>query len=486
MIDWLRRNRLFVLIAVTYAWIYQGGDPNQTSRLALVRSLVERHAVDITPDAALTIDKSYRNGKFYCDKAPGVSFVATVPYALMNLADRVFRLDPHARPVERVRLHMVVIVTSVMAGALAAWFLAQALLLLGQSRAAAELMAFGYALGTLAFPFSTVLFGHVTAAAYIAATFWLLLRWREEPFTPRRLAILGFLWMMSIITEYPTALLVACQGVYLLVLCRRQIGQVFLYAAAGAALPLLVHSLYCWRAFGAPWALPYGFVWEPAFRAHQTGGFLGLSHPTWEGFYGSLFSRYRGLFFFCPFLIVMFAGFGLWLRSGEARRELALCAAMVAVYILFTSSYYAWDGGGSIGPRHLVPSLIFFVVPIAWFFRRAPAARIATVALLAASIFIVWNCTSLVIQLSPGDPATTNQFYSLIMPAVIKGASNINPADVYHFGPRGDASDNLGKIIGIGGRLSYLPLWGLWAVCYAPSVWRRLRNRGPVLAEAAA
>src|SRR5262245_45772687 len=208
MIAWLRRNKLFLLIGVTYAWFYQGGDPNQTSRLALVRALVERHVVDITPDAPLTIDKSYHDGKFYCDKAPGVSFVATVPYALLNLADRIFRLNPHARPVERVRLHMIVIVTSVVAGALAAWFLYQSLLLLGASDRTAKLLAFGYALGTLAFPFSTVLFGHETAAAYVAASFWLLLRWRDQELTPGRLALLGFVWMMSIISEYPTALLV--------------------------------------------------------------------------------------------------------------------------------------------------------------------------------------------------------------------------------------------------------------------------------------
>jgi hypothetical protein len=475
MIAWLRRNKLFLLIGVTYAWFYQGGDPNQTSRLALVRAMVERHAVDITPDAPLTIDKSYRDGKFYCDKAPGVSFVAMLPYALMNAADRVFRLDPHARPVEWVRLHMIVIVTSVIAGALAAWFLYQSLLLLGTTPLTAGLCTFGYALGTLAFPFSTVLFGHETAAAYIAASFWLLLRWRTTGFTPRRLAILGFVWMMSIITEYPTALLVACQGIYLLTLERGRIGRVIAWSAAGAALPLLVHSLYCWRAFGAPWALPYSFVWEPMFRAHQTGGFLGLSHPTWDAFHGSLFGRYRGLFFFCPFLILMFAGFGLWLRSGDERRELILCAVMVTIYILFTASYFAWDGGGSIGPRHLVPALAFFVIPIAWFFRSGRIAQGATLVLLAASVFIVSSCTSVAVELAVGDPATTNQFYSFIMPTVIRGGSNINPADVYHFGPRADASYNLGKIMGIGGRLSYLPLWGLWFVCYVPAVWRKWR-----------
>src|ERR1700734_3795095 len=54
-VAWLRRHRLFVLIGLTYAYFFQGGDPNQASRFFLTRSLVERHAVDITPDHPLTL-----------------------------------------------------------------------------------------------------------------------------------------------------------------------------------------------------------------------------------------------------------------------------------------------------------------------------------------------------------------------------------------------------------------------------------------------
>src|SRR5262249_15064390 len=140
-----------------------------------------------------------------------------------------------------------------------------------------------------------------------------------------------------------------------------------------------------------------------------------------------------------------------------------------------------WDGGGSIGPRHLVPALAFFVVPIVWFFRSGRAAQGTTLVLLAVSAFIVWAATSVVVELAIGDSATTNQFYTFVLPTFIRGGSNINPADVYHFGPRADSSYNLGKVMGIGGRLSYLPVWGLWVVCYVPAVWQRWRLRTAAL-----
>src|SRR5439155_1021125 len=91
-------------------------DPNQTGRLLLARAIVERHAPDITPWHALTIDKGFKDGKFYSDKAPGVALLATVPYALMRAVDPVAGLDPESHAVQRVKLHVVSIVLSAFPG----------------------------------------------------------------------------------------------------------------------------------------------------------------------------------------------------------------------------------------------------------------------------------------------------------------------------------------------------------------------------------
>src|SRR5665213_2031937 len=81
---WLARYRFFVLVACTYAYFFEGADPNEASRFFLTRAIVTRHAADITPDAPYTIDKGEFRGKYYSDKAPGISLLAVVPYALMR------------------------------------------------------------------------------------------------------------------------------------------------------------------------------------------------------------------------------------------------------------------------------------------------------------------------------------------------------------------------------------------------------------------
>jgi hypothetical protein len=179
---WWLGHRLFVLIAVTYAYFYQGGDPNQTSRLLLTQAIVERHALDITPGQSLTIDKSRVGARYFSDKAPGVSLLAVVPYAAARVAERATGLDGDALAVRRARMHAVVFVVVGLAGVAAAYFLRRSLLLLGCPRAHASLLTVAYALGTPAFPFSTVLYGHEVTAALLVASFYFILRGRgREP-----------------------------------------------------------------------------------------------------------------------------------------------------------------------------------------------------------------------------------------------------------------------------------------------------------------
>src|SRR2546423_429364 len=73
---------LFLLCFGTYAWFYQAGGWNQNSRFDLTRAIVERGTVRIDAYEANTGDKSLRAGHFYCDKAPGLSWLCVLPAAL--------------------------------------------------------------------------------------------------------------------------------------------------------------------------------------------------------------------------------------------------------------------------------------------------------------------------------------------------------------------------------------------------------------------
>jgi len=204
-------------------------------------------------------------------------------------------------------------------------------------------------------------------------------------------------------------------------------------------------------------------------------GFLGMDRPSLARMYGVLFSPYRGLFFFCPFLVVAIAGFGDWLASKEHRPALLVCAASVVVYVLFASSYYAWDGGLATSCRHLVPALAFFVMPIAWFLRGSSARRWIASAALAASVAIMLVCTAVLVQQPEGPTSRMNPFYEVVMPRFALGRFGSNWIDMSHEGPRGDASYNLLTLFGAGPFVSLAALAGVWLVAYARGIVRWAR-----------
>jgi hypothetical protein len=484
---WFGTHWRFVLLALTFAYFFQGSDPNQTSRMLLTKNLVERHAPDITPDAYRTIDKGFHAGKYYSDKAPAVSLLATLPYAAMNIADRVVGIDKGSFAIQRVRLHMLAMVTSGLAGALAAYFLSQTLLLLGSSKKESDLLCIGYALGTLAFPFSTVIFGHQTAACVLIGSFYLLQRMRlgSDLASPKRLASLGLLWGLSIIIEYPTGLLVAVLGIYLLALDPRpsSIVRVICWTGVGAILPLSLHTSFVWWSFGSPFSLPYKYVSDPMFVAHVSAGVLGINSPSKVGVFGVLFSRYRGIFYYCPFLILTLLGFRAWLRQGGFLREAVVCSVMIVVYLFFCTSYYAWDGGGSVGPRHLVPVLPFFVIPIGRYLKEGRVATWLTRFAITVSVAIMGACVAVIVQLPEGDVHGFDPLYEFVVPALLRGEISLNAQDFY-FAPgfRSDASYNLGRLLHLSPALSILlpaTVWVFAMICprNVTGVFRAWRQR---------
>jgi len=470
------RARLFVGIALTYAYFYQGGDPNQVTRVLLARAIVERRAPDITPDQRLTVDKAIVGSRVFADKAPGVSFAAVPVVALLDAADRAFDV-PDDRGARRARMHALVVAIAGTAGVAAAWLVWTTLVLLGASRRIASLTTFAYAFGTLAFPFSTVLFGHQVAAALAMACFHRYARERTRAAAPSpgASAGVGALAASAIVVEYPAAILVGVVGAAFLARAWRRGGlaRAIGFGALGAAPPLALHGAYLAWAFGSPFDLAYRHVVDPVFLSHTSTGLLGVGAPTASALRGALVSPFRGLFFFCPVLALTFAGLARWLADATVRAEAVVAAAAVVASTWFCCSYYAWHGDLSLGPRHLVPALPFFAMPIA-FFARDGAARAALVALLAlVSAAIVLACTAVLVHLPTGVP---NPLYDIVWPALVRGDVAINRMDPYASVLHADAADNLGRMAGLGARASVLaPLAAivLLLASYAPPGARR-------------
>jgi hypothetical protein len=456
---WWLRARLYVLLALSFAFFYQGGDPNETSRLLLTQAIVERHAVDFTADQAFTIDKSRVGDRYVSDKAPGVSLLSVVPYAAARVAESASGLDHDALAVRRARMHAVVFTVVGLAGVLAALFVRRSLALLGVAEGDATLVTVAFALGSPFFPFATVLYSHVPIAAMLAALFYFALRGANDEPTWRGTVALGALGGAAVVTEYTAAMPVALLGAFLLALHPRRsaAARIVLGGAAGLALPLAVHAIYCAITFGRPFDLPYHHLVDPVFGA----GGLSLRNASLATAYGNFLGSFRGLLFFSPVLALVVAGLGFWFASGESRKALALVVALLAAYAIFTCSFYYWEGGMSVGPRHLVPALPFAALPLAYVARRGRAWRAVLLVATAASVAIAFACTAVRIQL-PGDEP--NPLYDVVLASLARGEVATNQENPFGTLERADAAYNLGTLAGLPARASLLVLPVAWAV----------------------
>lgn len=483
----LRSARLFVLAALTYAFFFSGGDPNQATRYALAESLVVRHAPDITPIHFRTIDKGYKGGRFFADKAPGVSFLATVPYAGLRALDRATGIDPDGRPAQLAKLHLLTVLFSGLAGALAAVLLRRLAIRLGTTEASAELAAFAYAFGTIAFPFSTVFFGHQLAALLLLAAFVLLVdradRGREALDRAGVLVALGAAWSLALIVEYPTAFAIAPAGLALLAWARDparplRLARTLGWVAAGGVPILALHAAFSIWAYGKL-ALPYVYVSEPYFRAHMSGGLLGIGLPKRIATFGTLVSPYRGILFLCPVLALFPAGLGAWIASKKGTRALVVALPTFAVYLLFLCSYYAWDGGGSTGPRHVLPALPLFLLPIAFFADRSRLAFGLTLALTVVSALVMLANVAVLVQQPQGDVFGMNPFYDIVVPRLLRGRGGMNTQDAFDPFGRADAVWNVGTLFGLTPARSLLVVVFAWAAAYgAPLAFAAGRGSG--------
>ena len=98
------------------------------------------------------------------------------------------------------------------------------------------------------------------------------------------------------------------------------------------------------------------------------------------------------MFLLSPFLLLAVYGFRLMWAAGQ-RWLVILTGGVTAVMLMYNASYVVWEGGWSIGPRHLIPMLPFLCVPVAWALERMwhrPPSRAAAGSLVVASVVIVW------------------------------------------------------------------------------------------------
>jgi hypothetical protein len=165
--------------------------------------------------------------------------------------------------------------------------------------------------------------------------------------------------------------------------------------AAGAVLgaaPMLAFNAW---AFGNPLKLAYSdAVAFPGRSGHDvlglnSDGFFGITVPRFDSAFDLLFAG-RGLIVMTP--IILMAVIGVFLMRRKHRAEANTILAIAAVYFIYNSGYWLPYGGGTPGPRFLIPALPFVAVGLAYAYRRFPALTIGT-AIPSAFFMLVGTLT---------------------------------------------------------------------------------------------
>jgi hypothetical protein len=464
---------VFALLFFSFAYFYQGGGWNENSRLDLVQAIVDDHTIAIDRYHENTGDKASYGGHFYSDKAPGLSLLAVPIYAVVRLF-RGLAANPHDFVV--IASYVVTLLTVGVAGAGAGALVYRAGRRLGATPTGAVIASVGYGLGTIAFPFSTMLFGHQLAAFLLFSAF--LLAWESKERAVRWKSVCIPLALgAAVLVEMPTA--PAAVGLLAYHLGFKPTRRTLVIAAV-AALPVLGLAAYLMAAFDSPLRVGYDLLADPASRDEMhTRGLFGLTYPHIGVLAELLMGRFRGLLPYSPILLLAIPGFLVaWSRDvttdgaaeqvlAERRRAARVAGGVCAYFLLFVSSYTWWQGGSSFGSRHLIPMLPFFAMPIALVASRRPALGVT---FLVPSLAVMLVVTS--VQPKVND-RLQNPFWAGLLPAFMHGVVGANdvcpvvgrigraPHESFLRRARYDAF-NVGMVLGGRGPKSLVPLLAVW------------------------
>ena len=485
---------LFILFFITYGYFFQGGGWNQNIRSCQIRAMLHHHTFTVDaykedshdPPFAFvnTGDWSYRDGHYYSNKSPGLSFLALVPFGITEYcAHYLFPGDIEKQV--HVSAYLSCLCTVGLCGALLALLLFYVCNhFFKLSKTCCLLVTVFFGCGTLIFSYSTIFYGHIPAAFFSFLSFVLILSIKyDAPRTEKIRALLsGCSAATAVLIEPSTIVVLGCLVMYL-VSFREGRGCVLLFLVGCVPLGIL-QCFYNAVCFGGPFASSYQYANE-AVMFKVKGKLFGF--PQLKDVLKMLFVPNRGLFISSPILLMALPGAVLFFNKRKWIPEALVCSAVSLAFLLFIASYYAWYHAATPGPRYLLPAL-----PFAFLLAVGALVRFPKTATVLGVCSVLINCIiTFVGNEIPHD--IENPLSDFILKHLRAGRVSVNPvpfsnfenysidtlADMEKWAPNFNAF-NLGELLFPHSLASALPLLVFWIVWWY-FLWRRMRvKRGEI------
>jgi 4-amino-4-deoxy-L-arabinose transferase-like glycosyltransferase len=408
-------------LAIAWALIMHGMGWAQESNYAQVRALAHGKA-EIDQYQWETKDKAWMQGHFYAVKAPGLAIFTLPAYLLADAAGKGLVKGAVANAERADTLHWGGMPAPPYAEAgfsakrawhasaedrLSApviWFLMlfgallPALIMLLLVRRLGDVIEPGLGtaaavtlgLCTMLMTFASEYFSHVMAATLVFGAFALLYRERQGEPRPWLTALAGLLAGLAVTFEYPLGLVGVVLFAYALSRDHLRLPRAAAYAGGAllGALPVLAFNQW---AFGSPLEFAYSnAVAVQGFDGHavlglNSAGFFGITSPKPSAAVDLLFSS-RGLLTITPVIAMAVAG-AIAMRRSLHRAEANVILAVAAVYFAYNCGYWLPFGGGTPGPRFLIPTLPFLGLGLATAWKRWPALTLGLA--IPSAVFMI-------------------------------------------------------------------------------------------------
>ena len=191
---------------------------------------------------------------------------------------------------------------------------------------------------------------------------------------------------MAVLTKIYSVITLPLFAIYVFLQCKpatpKEAAKTLVYLGVPLVLFAFLVAWYNYARFGGILKTGYHLV-----DFSKIDGFFSFT-PFYllTGLYGLLLSTGRGLILFLPTAVLALVALKRFSRTH--RNEALLFTALIGLHLLFFSGYINWDGGSSWGPRFLLVTVPFLVLPLGALM-ECPQPRASSVKILGILGFLV-------------------------------------------------------------------------------------------------